>query len=226
MNRFSLVRGLIAAVFLSGCSVGADAPSTELQIFDAVGEAITSKSVAKKPRVVVTRATLDTLDGAFIEVTLERNDQLAYLFIDAVRRDDQPGKITIWRTYDNVTLAMRNGMLIAVRGLGGGIVSSTVLARGNTLGPAYDGEHVQYIQGLDNKQVRLSMVCDVVQIGPETIEIVEHRHATRHVQERCQGGGGTVVNDFWIDSRAGFVRQSRQWAGPEIGYLRIRRLKN
>ena len=117
-------------------------------------------------------------------------------------------------------------MLIAMTGLGGDIASSSVLASGNTLGPAYDGEHVQYIRGLDNKEIRLSLACEVVQIGPESIEIVEQIHATHHVQERCEGGGGTVVNDFWIDSRAGLVRQSRQWAGPNIGYLWIRRLTN
>lgn len=226
MSRLSLVRGLFAGLILSGCSVGADAPSTELQMLNAARGAIASKSAAKKPRLVVDRTLLDSLDGAFLEVTLERSDLLAYLFIDAERRDDQPGKITVWRTYDDVSLAMRNGMLIAVSGLGGGIASSTVLASGDTLGPAYDGEHVQFIRALDNKQVRLSLTCDVVQMGTETIEIVERTHSTRHVQERCEGGGGTVVNDFWIDSRAGLVRQSRQWAGPNIGYLWIRRLTN
>ncbi len=213
-------------MILSGCSVGDDVPSLELQVIDAIRGTIASKTAPKPPIVVVNRALLDGLEGSFLEVTLERNDQLAYLEMDTERRDGGPGKITVWRTYDNVSLAMRNGMLIAITGLGGGIASSSVLASGDTLGPAYDGEHVQYIRGLDNKQIRLSFACEVAQLGPESVEIVEHIHATRHVQERCEGGGGTIVNDFWIDSRAGLVWQSRQWAGPNIGYLLIRRLTN
>lgn len=224
MNRFCLVGGLIAGLVLSGCSAGNDAPSLELQVFDAVRGVVASKTGPKQARVAINRALLDGLDGAYLEVTLERQDQLAYLSMNSERRDDRPGKITVWRAEDSVSLAMRNGMLIETFGLGGGIASSTVLASGDTLGPAYSGEHVQYIRGLDNKEIRLSLACDVVRLGSETIEIVEHKHATQHVQERCQGNGGTVVNDFWIDSRAGLVRQSRQWAGPNIGYLRTRRL--
>ncbi len=44
------------------------------------------------------------------------------------------------------------------------------------------------------------------------------------VQQRCSGGGGEVVNDYWVDSRGGLVWKSRQWAGPQIGYIRFRRL--
>jgi Group 4 capsule polysaccharide lipoprotein gfcB, YjbF len=224
MSRLGLVFGLMVTATLSACSVGDDVPSLELQIIDALRASIAEKTAPRPMRIVVNRAMLDGLDGSYLEVTLERNDQRGYLTIDATRRDGQPGKITVWRTLDNVSLAMRNGMLIAVNGIGGGIASSSVLASGDTPGPAYDGEHVYYIRGLDNKEIRLSMACEVVQIGTESVEIVEHIHATRHVQERCAGGGGTVVNDFWVDSSAGLVWQSRQWAGPNIGYLLIKRV--
>lgn len=226
MSRLSVVCALLTALILSGCSVGNDVPSLELQVIDAARGVIKEKTSPKPPRIAVNRALLNQLEGSFLEVTLERNDQLAYLEMDSERRDDGPGKITVWRTYDDVSLAMRNGMLISITGIGGAIASSSVLASGDTLGPAYDGEHALNIRALDNKEIRLSMVCEVVQLGSEPVEIVEHIHATRHVQERCEGSGGTIVNDFWIDSRAGLVRQSRQWAGPNVGYLWIRRLTN
>jgi Group 4 capsule polysaccharide lipoprotein gfcB, YjbF len=226
MNRFKVVCGLLVALFLSGCSAGDDIPSLELQVIEATRAAIAAKTAGTPPRITITRAMLNDLDGSFLEVTLERKDQLAYLELDAKRRDSLPGNITIWRTFDDVSLATRNGMLISITGIGGGIASSSVLASGNTPGPAYDGEHILFIRALDNKEIRLSMVCEVVRLGSETIEIIEYTHTTQHVQERCEGGGGTVVNDFWIDSRAGLIRQSRQWAGPNIGYLRIRRLTN
>ena len=80
--------------------------------------------VARPP---VTRALLDTLEGSYLEVTLERRDQLAYLQILSERRDDTPGRITVWRTDDNITQAMRNGVLINTRGLCGVLLSSTVI---------------------------------------------------------------------------------------------------
>jgi len=223
MKRFCAA---FAGLILAGCSAGNDMPSVELQVLDAARGAIASKTAPQTQRPKLTRAILDTLDVASIEVTLERNDQLAYLFEDAKRRDGRAGKITVWRTEDQVTLAMRNGVLIATRGLDGGIISSAVQVSGDAPGPSRGGERVQYIRALDNKEIRLSMACEVVNLGPEQIVIVERRHATRHVQERCAGGGGTVVNDYWIDSRAGVVWQSRQWAGPNLGYLRIRQLTN
>jgi len=74
--------------------------------------------------------------------------------------------------------------------------------------------------------VRLSLSCDLQDLGMETIVIVERSHHTRHLQERCEGGGGGVVNDYWVDPNRPVVWQSRQWAGPNVGYLRLRRLKN
>jgi len=90
------------------------------------------------------------------------------------------------------------------------------------------GQRSYQIRGLDNRAQTLVMACEVRDIGTETVEIVELNHATRHLQERCEGGvgsgGGVVVNDYWVDSRSGRIWQSRQWAGPTIGYLRIRQL--
>ena len=80
------------------------------------------------------------------------------------------------------------------------------------------------IRNLDYRETALALSCELVDLGPETIEIVERRHATRHLQQRCAGGGGRVVNEYWTDPRAGILWQSRQWAGPHLGYIRLRRL--
>ena len=61
----------------------------------------------------------------------------------------------------------------------------------------------------------------------QKLEIYEKYYNTRHLQERCEGPGQTVViNDYWVDSRSQKVWKSRQWAGPETGYLRIRDLSS
>jgi hypothetical protein len=222
--RFSL---LIPLLVLTACSGGTDAPTLQLQVIDAFRGTIAARTAAAQAtRPPLTRAALDTLEGSFLEVTRERTDQLAYLFVNATRRDDSPGRITVWRTEDDVTLATRNGVLIATRGLGGDVISSAVQVAGDAPGPSGGGERVQFIAARDNKQQRLALSCDLTDLGPDPVVIVEIRHPTRHLRERCTGGGGTIINDYWVDSQAGLVWQSRQWAGPVIGYLRLRRLTN
>jgi len=232
MRRMALVCSLV----LAGCSGGKDAPPLELEILAASGGIIKNRIAARNapPRPPLTRAALDTVTGSFLEVTLERRDQRAYLYVSAQRRDGSPGQITVWRTEDDITLAMRNGVLIATRGFGGDILSSLVQVAGTSPGPSSGGERVHYIRALDNKERRLALACELDDLGPQTVVIVEQAHATRHLRETCKGGTvaghsgdiGTVVNDYWVDSRNQLVWQSRQWAGPHIGYLRTRRLTN
>jgi len=230
----ALFLALFLAPILAGCTGGDTVPSLELQVINAGRAALAEKVAPKTTRPPLTRAALDTLEGAFLEVTLERRDQLAYLHVNAIRRDGGPGQITVWRTDDNITLAVRNGVLIATRGLGGDILSSTVQVAGNVPGPSRGGEKILDIRSLDNKVQRLALACDLVDLGAETIVIVERHHPTRHLRETCTGGvagaesgsstPGKVVNDYWVDPQKGIVVQSRQWAGPIIGYLRLRRL--
>lgn len=216
--------GLLLVLVLLGCASGKEEVPLQVEIFNASRSIISDRTSKDDARPVVTRADLDQIQGSFMEVTIERQDIVGYVGIGTERRDDQPGKITVWRTEDDVSLAMRNGVLIATRGMGGDVISSSVQVSDTTLGPSAGGEHVQVIRDGDDNAVRLSLACELVDFGSETITIIERQYPTRHLQQRCQGGGGSVVNDYWVDSRAGLIWQSRQWAGPYIGYMRIRRL--
>ena len=70
----------------------------------------------------------------------------------------------------------------------------------------------------------MRMTCVVQDLGPAALEIVETIYDTRHLQEHCENESDRIVSDFWVDSRTGRVWQSRQWAGPLTGYIRIRQL--
>lgn len=221
--KWAAVLGL---ALLAGCNRGPDDPSLQLEVFQIVSQRVASigkggSAPAEKPPL--TRAALDTVEGAYIEVILENRDIWAYLSQQLVRRDDSPGQIEIWRTEDNVTLAMRSGVLIATRGMGDDILSASALV-GEGPGPVASGERRYHIRGLDSSSRSLVLACELQDLGAETVEIVELRYATRHLQERCEGGDGVVVNDYWTDSRSGRVWKSRQWAGPTLGYIRVRQL--
>lgn len=215
---------------LTGCSSGTDGPPLFQQIALSGISLVTNGGRAPAtPPQQLSRALLDTLDGAYLEVTLERNNQRAFLQINAQKNDPNPGQITVWRTEDNVSLAMRNGVLIATRGLGGNLLSSAVAVQDARPGPADGGQRVYVIATRDAKQRRLSMICELEDLGAKTLIIVERAHPTRHLRETCTSGPetgapGRVVNEYWVDSRANTVWQSRQWAGPFIGYLATRQL--
>ena len=220
---------LLGLVLLAGCNQGPKGPSLELEIFQTFTQKISSiRAAPAGARPPLTRAALDTVEGAYIEVTLENSDIFAYLSQQLVRRDGTPGEIVVWRSEDDASLALRNGVLIATRGLGGDILSASAQVADGRPGSVASGARRYQIRGLDNQSRSLVMACSLQDLGTETVEIVELQYTTRHLQERCQGGAGfegsVVVNDYWIDSRSGRIWASRQWAGPTIGYLRIRQL--
>jgi group 4 capsule polysaccharide lipoprotein GfcB/YjbF len=225
MIRRRHMAGLVLLLGLAACSGGTEAPTLNQQVIAAGRAAITARTAPRAAAPELTPALLDTVLGSFLEVTRETTGQTAFLYVETQRRDAGPGLITVWRTVDEITLSTRNGVLIATRGFGGDILSGGVRVSGDQPGPAGSGARVLYIRALDNKRRRLALACEQSDLGPETIEIVERRHATRRIQERCtDAGGGVVLNDYWVDSRAGLVWKSRQWAGPDVGYLRLRRL--
>ncbi|NSY39575.1 YjbF family lipoprotein [Leisingera sp. ANG59] len=218
---------LAAALLLAGCSRGPEKTPAELEVVQAVAEQFSRRRNAPPPPAELTRALLDKQTQAYIEVTIENRDAKAYLTRALERRDSHPGTIEVWRTQDNVSIALRQGMVIATRGLGGGLLSAQVPTAEGAGGPVRGGARRYTVRADGNSQRRLNMACSLHDLGPEPVEIVEITHPARRLQERCEGAGGVVVNDYWVDSRPGRnqVWQSRQWAGPETGYLRIRQLR-
>jgi hypothetical protein len=225
--------GILSAVLvLAACSGGPQDAPLEVEIMQIVGQQVKQRLKRQPERPPVTRALLDSLDETYIEVTIEDDGQRAYLQPQLVKQDSTPGQVTVWLTEDAVTLAMRNGVLTATRGLRNDMLSSSALVRetGGAMGPAggATGARRYEFAALDNRSQVFTLACTVSDLGPETIEIIELTYQTRHLQERCESGphgeSGVVVNDSWVDSRSGPLWQSRQWAGPTTGSLRIRQL--
>ncbi|CUH89812.1 hypothetical protein PH5382_03765 [Phaeobacter sp. CECT 5382] len=222
---------LVALLGLAGCSKGPGEASAEVELSQAIREAIAKKRAPKPQPLQISRALLDQLGQPHIEVTVESHDLTGYLGLVLTRQDDFPGEITVWRSSDNNSLAFRNGMLIASRGLGGNLLSARVPAQNGIVGPASDGARSYQLRHGDNVARQVDMACELRDLGAEQLKIIGRSYATRHIQEYCEGapqdGRPTVVvNDYWVDSRRDKVWKSRQWAGPEIGYLRIRDLSS
>lgn len=214
----------VLLALLAGCSRGPEGPSLQLELVQLLQHRLSAGNGDAVARPALTRAALQQINGAYIEVTLERTGALAYLGQQLQRRDDSPGGIVVWRSEDDITLALRNGVLVATRGLGDDLLSASALVGDGQPGPVVGGARRYQIRGGDADQRGLVMRCQLIDLGLDPVVIVERQYPTRHLQERCEGGGGRVVNDYWVDSGAGRVWQSRQWAGPTLGYLRLRQL--
>ncbi len=222
---FRLAALALMLVGIAACSKGPERTPLEVELFKTIGQQIALRRAPKTERPPLTRALLDTINSPYIEVTLEEVDIFAYLQPQLVRRDDGPGQVVHWVTEDQVSVSLRDGILIATRGLRGDLLSASTLARsGGAQGPQGQGARVFDLRYGDHESRRVHLACSVVDLGATPLEIVEITYATRHLQEHCEGENGKIVNDFWVDSRSGRVWQSRQWAGPLNGYIRIRQL--
>ncbi|TNJ40956.1 YjbF family lipoprotein [Phaeobacter sp. B1627] len=229
MNGRMRALGVVAMLSLmAACARGPEETPLEIEMGQIIRDQIRQrrgKAAAPQPPVL-TRALLETIEAPHIEVVIEKTDLRDYVTLQLARRDDSPGRIEVWRTVDNITFGFRDGMLISIRGLRGSLLSAEVPADGQgAMGPASGGQRSYDFAGDDNGSYRVQLACELRDLGPEPLDIVEITYATRHLQEYCTGPeGGVILNDYWVDSRSGRLWQSRQWAGPEVGYIRTRQV--
>ncbi len=219
---------MICGLGLAACTGGNEITPATNQVFEAGRQNIIRRTTPQEERAPLTRAALGTVQVAALEVIIEHTDTLAYVFLDKTLRDSSPGQIQVWRSQDGAQISTRNGIIINTRGLGGDVMSATVPVTGTGAGPSHSGSQVLQIRAGAEKVWPATLTCDLVDMGPETLEIVELKYATRHLRQVCEARAneteGVVVNDYWVDSGRGIVWKSRQWAGPQLGYIRLRRL--
>lgn len=125
-----------------------------------------------------------------------------------------------YATRDLTTVTLRDGVLIATRGLGADVMSAQAPAAARIA--AAQGTHRRSYQFLadDDRTLTQDFVCTLRPIGGETPVIAGRSWPSRVVAESCEGATGRFENRYWID-RSGKIRQSRQWAGTVAGMLHI-----
>lgn len=173
------------------------------------------------PRKVLTRAALDQSPVPILLVESEATGLSGTL---AAVADNGPWRT--WRGVDNVGFGFRGGLLGRTQGLGDDLMSADLdepLAHLAGRGSGSGAVRVhRYLDG-ERQEVTRSYVCRYGSAGSETITLIGARHVTRHLIETCRGPDVEFRNDYWVGSD-GMVWKSRQWAGPDLGYLIIERL--
>lgn len=118
------------------------------------------------------------------------------------------------------TYTMRDGMLVATRGLGHDLMAAdarqtraALRAGGGTARRVHET-----LDGLD-RIVRSAFDCTVSARGGEAIELGNRKLTARRFDERCEGSGLIFENRYWLDA-AGEIVSSRQFVTQTVAYLR------
>lgn len=230
MTKAVKCAAFLALAFLAGCAGGnEDSTAGQAAVLKEVRSVLKANRAQRTGQAApftISRALLNQQTVGSLEVTVENTDQTAYLIPAAFRDDGLHGKVAVWQTITGENVILRDGILFATRGLGRDLASSDTSAGQRavrTNGPS-GGERRMQVRNDVHGADEIVLQCESTVLGRETIEIIELRFQTRKVRETCQASYGTVTNDYWVGTR-GDVLQSRQWAGPGVGYLKIRLLK-
>lgn len=143
------------------------------------------------------------LNRPVLIVELEKSSQAALLVGVAVN-----DRVITYLTLDDVSLAIADGVLIATRGLGFDLMAADVsdFERALVSGGGPTKRVHRYLDG-EGKLFNRTFACDVAIEG-------------RTITETCEGEGQAFTNTYATNA-IDWIISSRQWIGPEHGYIRI-----
>ncbi len=217
IRRSAALLALLAA--LAACGSDVDETQTA-QTYLAFAKKLTGRGQAPAAGPVgLTRAVLAGLGRPADLVTVESRKVTAVVLYVAAN-----GGVETWSSVDDRTVSVRQGMLVATRGLGGDLIAADTPPLSRVASGS--GTFVRTLVTLSGEDaiVRSRYLCEYAVVGSEDVVLVERRYTTRRVQESCSGDDGRFVNDHWL--QGGTLRQSRQWAGRDLGYITIGRLRD
>lgn len=208
----------LAGLGLMSCGTDVDETLSARSIA-SVGQSAVRGARAPAPQAAgVTREGVAAIGRPADLVNVERLGATAAIVAAGVNGDTET-----WVTFDQKTVALRQGQIVATRGLQGDLVAAQVpplaaIARGT-------GSHDRTLVtiGDDERTLRQTYACTLSVAGSQTITILGRAHSTRRVQETCTGAGTRFTNDYWFEG--GALRQTRQWMGGFLGYITHSRLR-
>lgn len=119
--------------------------------------------------------------------------------------------VETWQTGDDVTISMRNGVVVGTRGLGfdviGSDVGQTLAALAGRQGGPYAVRR-SYLTA-DNQIERVTATCTMAPADAQGLRV-----------ESCRSPQGDYLSTYKLDA-TGRVAASSQWIGPQVQDLNI-----
>lgn len=127
---------------------------------------------------------------------------------------ERNGAYQTYGTAARQTIVLRDGMLVATRGLGGDLMSvdETALLRMVQNRQSGTARYTMRFLTPDNQTKTIDVSCTVSNGGPTQMAGVTMVNAA------CAGEGATFTNSYAVAS-GGAILQGRQWLGKELGYV-------
>ena len=224
--RAGMMAALAAAgLVLAGCSndptkQGPSVAQLALQSLKGRGEK--PKEVTPQQSAALVPVALNRIRGSALMALFRDNTQLAALGEQETRGP--------WRTYtttEKQTLTLYRGLVAETRGLNYDLMSSEVGASAALVTARRGGEASRTMRWLDGEghEVATRFACRISRDKVEPLQTVTAGtvSAVRMV-EICRGGGQTFTNIYQVGG-GGTVWNSRQWIGPENGYIALQLLR-
>ena len=217
-----------AMLVFAGCAEGRDTEFSSASETRSLADRLSGQRPEPTPTPHLTPEMIAELKTPTLEVALERSGARALLSPYSDRPDLGSGLVRVWRSADGSQIVLRNGVLIATRGLGSDLesVRSNAMIRAIAGHAPVSFQHRLFVLTGGTDTERIDLGCDMQRAGVERIAIVDQSINTVHLRADCRFGVQPVTYDFWVDPQRSTIWQSRQWAGPSLGYIRMRKLKN
>ena len=148
-------------------------------------------------------------------VVVENRNSIAIL-----TQIENNGAYRTWASADRRSVTTTRGIITATRGLGFDLMSADVSNSLPLIKARRSGATNRTLRFLDgeNQTIATTYACNTKVGGSLTIAIGEVKSPAQTVTETCRAGSVSFENTYQV-SPSGYVLQSRQWLGPNIGYV-------
>ena len=214
--KYAVALGLSALLAVAACGSDTD-NSLNTQVVRAfASSAVKGVKPAAPQSAPITRATLATV---VTPVMLVRIDSLGQEALIAEVQTNGP--VATWSSVDDITISLKNGVIVATRGLGADLMAAAVPSVSQSSGGGQTYSRIHTLLNGEDQATRTQFSCTMQNAGVKTIDIVEISYQATHVIETCSADRETFKNEYWFSSDQK-MRMSRQWVSPDVGYLTIK----
>jgi len=180
---------------------------------------------AVPPQFTATRASLSAA-GITRPVLVARLDAVGISV--GLLAFQTPRDAIVWRSLDGNTITTAGGLLRNTRGFGTDLHSLETAPLQRALSGGEPAEYSRLFRGIDGlDQVETHrLYCQLQPEIRESVDILGRAYDTQRYRETCrvQGRDAPIFENTYWQGRGGTIWQSRQWAGPDLGYIDLERV--
>ncbi|MFC7702919.1 YjbF family lipoprotein [Plastorhodobacter daqingensis] len=205
---------LTAALVLAACG-NQQTSDPIVDTIKALAGGLLGGGGAVEPAEPVTRAMIESSDVPMLMALVPSRGAQALLYQVGRNRG-----VAIYSTADASTLSLRDGILVASRGLGNDLMSAAVPTAAQVLSGSGSHNRSYFTLDGEDQTQRADFTCVLSRHASEPVDIIERRYAVHEVKETCSSSEHAFVNRYWIDG-GGSIVQSIQWLGTDVGFLQL-----